>query len=114
VDAESHLNQEDPVKRTTSKTQVAWMGAVAGVLAASLSAFGMEPGDMTMGRDKGAMMQEEPMSADALIKKGEELIAQGTAMKKKGMMMKEQDMKKGGVMKKDDMMKHDDMSDHMK
>lgn len=102
------------MSRTTNKKQVAWMVAVAGVLVASLSAFGMESGDMKMSGDKGAMMQDEHMSADAMIKKGEEMIAQGTAMKKKGMMMKEQEMKSGAMMKQDDMMKHKDMNNGMK
>jgi hypothetical protein len=90
------------------------MVAAAGVLVASLSAFGMEPGDMKMGGDKGAMMQGDHMSADEMIKKGEEMIARGTAMKKNGMMMKEQEMKKGGMMMKDNMMKDNEMKDRMK
>jgi hypothetical protein len=102
------------MKRITNTKQVVWMGAVAGVLAASLSASGMEPGDTMKDTDKGAMMQDEHMSADAMIKKGEELIAQGTALKKKGMMMREQDMKNGGTMNKDDIMKDTDMKGQMK
>jgi len=102
------------MRTTTNKNRVAWMAAVAGVLVTSLSAFGMDPDGMKMGSDKGAMMQDEPMSAEAMIKKGEELIVQGTAMKKKGMMMKEQELTKGEMMKKDGMMKNHDTKDRMK
>ena len=93
------------MKTIVNRTLSSWMLALCGMLFLNLSAFAMEPDSMKMEGKKGEMMQSEQMTADEMIKKGDEMIMQGKEMKKKGMMMKKKEMKKEGMMQEDKMMK---------
>lgn len=73
----------------------------APLFAADSDGMKMQTGD--------TMMKEESMSADEMNKKGDQMIAEGKAMRKKAAMMKKEtkkEMKKGNKMKGD--MKQDE------
>ncbi|HTN43822.1 MAG TPA: hypothetical protein VMN77_08510 [Nitrospiria bacterium] len=89
-----------------------WMLALFGMLFLNLSAFAMDPDSVMKEGNQGGMMQNEKMSADQMIKKGDAMIAQGKEMKKKGMMMKQKEMGKEGTMKGDTMMKGNEMNEN--
>ena len=101
--------------RTGSKIrQFILASALFGTLLSYSPVMAMDSDSMKMEGRKGEMMQSEQMSADEMIKKGNEMMTQGKEMKEKGMMMmmmmmKKKEMKKDGIMKEDKMMKENGM-----
>jgi hypothetical protein len=104
------------MRTTVIRTPFPLIAALFGLLVLALPAFApidaptyaMDSNGMGMEGKTDTMMSEGQMSADEMIKKGDEMIAQGKALKKKGMMMKKAAMGKGG-MKEKGMMKGDEM-----
>jgi hypothetical protein len=111
-----HTHKEDGMKTAVKRSPLFLIAILSGLFVLTLPAFAptdaptyaMDPGSMKMEDTQGSMMQKGTMTADEMIKKGDELIAEGKALKKKGMMMKKGTMDKG-MMKKQGMMKGNEM-----